>query len=246
VTPYLLFSTLVHAVVLAALVFVVPAVKKEKTYYAIDFVGGQSGEGPGRLEPAPAPSGGRAENVEAPQTEETGASQSHDDKKVSVKKEDKKGKKDVDKKKKIEEGTQKAPRNRGMKGGRGESADGKGDIMGAKTGAVGGAGISLEIGGFGPGAQTGQHSPYSWYSNIVSKRIWEAWDRSDASNKECVIAFSIQRDGALKGVKIDETSGDAIFDITAKRAVEDAAPFPPLPDTFPESKLQVYMKFRLQ
>jgi protein TonB len=246
VTAYLLISAVLHAVVVAALVFVVPAVRPEKKYYAVDFMGGQSGEGPGRLEPAPAPAGGRAEAPEAPKLETPDAPDNRDDKKVNLKKEDKKGGKNAKKKSK-EEGTAKAPRNKGMKGGRGESADGKGDIMGTKSGAVGGAGTSLEIGGFGPGGvQAGPRFPYSWYVNSLYKRLWEAWDRTDAGNKSCGVAFTILRDGTVKTITVEDTSGDAFFDITARRAVEDAAPFPPLPEGFSEDKLRVYVKFRLQ
>lgn len=247
-TPYLLLSAAVHAVVICALVFGLPGAKPEKKYYAIDFMGGQSGLGAGRLEPAPAPKGGSAENVDAPKLDDQGGKpDDKDDKKVVLKKEDKKGAKAADKKKRAEEGPPKAPRNRGMKGGRGESADGKGDIMGSKTGPVGGAGTSLEIGGFGPGGvQAGPRFPYTWYVNTLYKRLWEAWDRTDAGNKECGVAFVILRDGRVKEIKIDDTSGDAFFDMTARRAVEDSAPFPPLPEGFPEPQLKVYVKFRLQ
>jgi TonB family protein len=246
VTPYLLLSAAVHAAVIAGLIFGLSAVKPEKKYYAVDFMGGQSGLGTGRLQPAPAPAGGHAENAEAPKLETPeDAPDTRDERKLTVKKENKKGK--GDKKKKHGEGTLKAPRNKGAKGGRGESADGKGDIMGAKSGAVGGAGTSLEIGGFGPGGvQAGPRFPYSWYVNSLYKRLWEAWDRTDAGNKSCGVAFTILRDGTVKEIKVDDTSGDAFFDITARRAVEDAAPFSPLPEGFPEKELRVYVKFRLQ
>ena len=45
---------------------------------------------------------------------------------------------------------------------------------------------------------------------------------------------------------VDETSGDGFFDLTARRAAENAARFPPLPDGYKEPQLRVFVKFRLQ
>lgn len=248
-TRYLFFSAVIHGAALA-LLFTAPfRPKSKRNFYAVDFLGGQSGLGPGRLEPAPAPAGGAAgARPEIPEMETPPDTTSKDPKKIAVKKETPKpGPKDASKKK-GKEGTPKAPRDRGMKGGRGESADGKGDIQGSPAGAVGGAGTALEIGGFGPGGggKTNAHFPYGWYVNTLYKRLWEAWNRTDAGTRECAVFFTILKDGAVKDIKIDESSGDGFFDLTARRAVENAAPFPPLPEGFPDPTLPVFVRFRLQ
>ncbi len=252
-TPYFLFSAAAHAFVLAALIYFVPSIKQEPKYYVIDFMGGQSGAGPGIMQPAPAPAGGTsAAPVESPKMETPPATPPKvDARKVTVAKElDVHGKK-ADKKtskKPAKPAAPKAPRNKGMKGGRGESAEGKGDVMGTKTGSVGGAGTSLEIGGFGPGGtvQAGPRFPYQWYVQTLYKRLWESWDRTDVGNKECGVAFTIEKDGTVTNVKVENPSGDSFFDLTASRAVDNAAPFPPLPEGFTEPRLRVVVKFRLQ
>jgi TonB family protein len=248
VTFFLAISTLIHAAVAAGLIFILPAIKPEKKYYVIDFMGGQSGLGPGKMEPAPAPAGGQgAGPVEPAKTEPLPDTVAKDPQKIAVKKEPAKSAQ-KEGKTKGKEGAPKAPRDKGMKGGRGVSADGKGDIHGTKSGPVGGAGTSLEIGGFGPGGgvKAGPRFPYQWYIQTVYKRLWENWDRADAGNRECGVIFTILRDGMVKDVRVDESSGDGYFDLTARRAVENAAPFPPLPEGFTEPNLRVFVKFRLQ
>lgn len=237
-----------HAAVLAVVLFLMPAVQAKKKYYVIDFMGGQSGAGTGIMQPAPAPAGGTGGSTEQAKVDlPPDAPPQEDAKKVDLKKEKpappQKPLKQDDKK-----GAPKAPRDRGMKGGRGESADGKGDVMGSKTAPVGGVGTALEIGGFGPGGgvQAGPRFPYQWYVQTIYKRLWENWDRSDAGNKVCGVAFTIARDGSVKEIKVDESSGDAFFDLTARRAVDNAAPFPPLPAGYEEPTLKVVVQFRLQ
>ncbi|MBK6880861.1 MAG: TonB C-terminal domain-containing protein [Elusimicrobia bacterium] len=113
---------------------------------------------------------------------------------------------------------------------------------------MGGVGTSLEIGGFGPGGggDASKQFPFKWYGELIYKRLWEAWDRTDAGTRECKVGFVVQRDGSVKSVKIKASSGDSLFDMTAKRAVTAAAPFPPLPDGFKEKELPVLVRFRLQ
>ena len=245
-TPYVVFSAVVHAGIISFLLWVMPAMQAPRKYYVIDFMGGQSGMGPGRMQPAPAPAGGSGGAAQTPKLETPPPPPPQPDaRKVVVAKE---APKPGNIKKGRKEGSPKAPRNRGLKGGRGVSAEGKGDINGMTTGAVGGAGTSLEIGGFGPGGslQAGPRFPYPWYVQTIYKRLWESWDRTDVGNKECGVVFTIGRDGSATDVKVEETSGDAFFDLTARRAVGDAAPFPPLPEGYAEPRLRVFVKFRLQ
>ena len=54
------------------------------------------------------------------------------------------------------------------------------------------------------------------------------------------------KDGSVAAVKVKNSSGDSLFDMTAKRAVSAAAPFPPLPEGFKEKELPILVRFRLQ
>jgi TonB family protein len=60
------------------------------------------------------------------------------------------------------------------------------------------------------------------------------------------VAFIIQKDGQVRDIRVKNSSGDSYFDMTAKRAVTAAAPFPPLPDGFEAKDLPVLVRFRLQ
>jgi hypothetical protein len=90
--------------------------------------------------------------------------------------------------------------------------------------------------------------PFKWYGELVYKRLWEAWDRTDAGTLECKVAFKILKDGKVTGqCQSQKLFGRfALFDMTAKRAVLAAAPFPPLPDGFKEKELPILVRFRLQ
>ncbi len=235
-TRYVLYSSLIHFLAAVVFAFIMGRSAEPTAYYGFQFLGGQSGFGSDKLEPAPAPT---TAAPPAPISPEEAAPASDDPNRVAVAKEPPK---------KSEPKPKTPPAKTGVKGGRGESALGRGDFQGSKTGPVGGVGTSLEIGGFGPGGggDASKQFPFKWYGELIYKRLWEAWDRTDAGTRECKVGFVVQRDGSVKSVKIKASSGDSLFDMTAKRAVTAAAPFPPLPDGFKEKELPVLVRFRLQ
>jgi protein TonB len=244
---YLAYSSVLHGLVLGSLFFFLSWSPRPQAYYGFQFLGGQSGFGTGRLEPAPAPTPTRPEGTVSPAAnpvEET-LPKSEDLDRVAIEKKSDTTKKSTPAPKTPEKNQAKKG---GTKGGRGNSPLGHGDFQGSKTGPVGGVGTSLEIGGFGPGGGGGadKQFPFKWYGELVYKRLWEAWDRTDAGTRECKISFKILKDGKVTGLKVKNSSGDFLFDNTAKRAVTSAAPFPPLPEGFKESDLPILVRFRLQ
>ena len=60
----------------------------------------------------------------------------------------------------------------------------------------------------------------------------------------CVVWFQISRQGAIVDSKLETTSSLAHFDRSALRAVQNAAPFPPLPADFPGPHLGVHLRFQ--
>lgn len=235
---YLAISSSIHGIVFGFFFLFLSWTDRPQAYYGFQFMGGQSGFGTGRLEPAPAPPPSATTGTKSISPDEKLKPSDNTDR-VALNKKDPKKAAAVSKKTELKTG---------VKGGRGESALGRGDFQGSKTGPVGGVGTSLEIGGFGPGGAggAGQQFPFKWYGELVYKRLWEAWDRTDAGTRECKVAFKIMRDGKVTGVKIKTSSGDALFDMTAKRAVLTAAPFSPLPEGFKEKELPILVRFRLQ
>ncbi len=58
------------------------------------------------------------------------------------------------------------------------------------------------------------------------------------------VQFVIEKDGHLKKVEVEKTSGSRFLDDAAKKAVEKSAPFPPFPSEIPESSLTFSLSFR--
>lgn len=235
-TRYLAYSSVLHGLAFGTIFFLLSWTDRPQAYYGFQFMGGQSGFGTGKLEPAPAP----VKSAAPPAPASEALPLSEDLERVAVAK-----KTPPKKETPVTKGTEKKQT---KLSGRGNAALGHGDFQGSKTGPVGGIGTSLEIGGFGPGGagNASNQFPFKWYGELVYKRLWEAWDRTDAGTLECKVAFKILKDGKVANVKVKNTSGDSLYDMTAKRAVLAAAPFPPLPDGFKEKELPVLVQFRLQ
>lgn len=88
--------------------------------------------------------------------------------------------------------------------------------------------------------------PYPWYITQVREALWNSWtERMPSSGKlKCTVKFEILRGGAVKGVNVESSSGNRLFDNAAETSVENAAPFPPLPDDFYEDSLSVHVEFK--
>jgi TonB family protein len=124
------------------------------------------------------------------------------------------------------------------------------------TGGQGGAG--LRIGGVGPGSGDGPgggggqlgigNFPYAYYLQIIQDRISARWfqslvDPGVDGTFQTTVYFRIFRDGSISEVEIKESSGLPSLDLSAKRAVVSAAPFPPLPTDYDEQYLGIRLVF---
>lgn len=135
---------------------------------------------------------------------------------------------------------------------------------GAETGQAGGSGSSgggeggsgLRIGvGEGPGGFGGfgdllgtSSFPYTYYLQIIIDRVSSNWftatSNLDYSGEyQSVIYFKIWHNGQIADLKIEQPSDLPVLDLTARRAVELAAPFPPLPRDFEGEYLVVHLIF---
>lgn len=74
------------------------------------------------------------------------------------------------------------------------------------------------------------------YMAKLQKQIKAQWKPpKQPSTKHCEVLFKVERNGTLKDLKLTESSGTSMLDITALQAVSEAAPFPSLPDGSAES-----------
>lgn len=115
---------------------------------------------------------------------------------------------------------------------------GDGDGAGVEAGAVpgpGGPGLSVDFPDF----------PYPWYITRVRQRLWERWlERRPGGNIAAVVVFELHRDGSMKNLGIEESSGSEAFDYAAVDAAREAGPFAPLPPAYKDPFLRVHVEFR--
>ncbi len=88
--------------------------------------------------------------------------------------------------------------------------------------------------------------PYPWYITQVREALWNSWTEKMPSSGllKCTVKFDIQRGGAVKDISVERSSGNRLFDYAAEASVENAGPFPSLPDDFYEDTLTVHVEFK--
>jgi TonB family protein len=84
--------------------------------------------------------------------------------------------------------------------------------------------------------------PYTVYIDRMKTLIGTHWFRP--VNGTATIQFTIDRDGTIRDVKTDASSGSGAFDRAALRAVLESSPLPPLPFGYSGTYLVVHLTFR--
>ena len=111
--------------------------------------------------------------------------------------------------------------------------------LGQPTGSVAGTGALTA---------TGSDFPYAWYLRQVLQKVQGEWQRQNRMNEppqKPMVVVEIQRDGKILQPQIEQTSGNAMYDQAALRAIADASPFPPLPQDWSKPSLRVMFRFDL-
>jgi len=86
---------------------------------------------------------------------------------------------------------------------------------------------------------------YAYYLDRLLSLIDAQWLRpSMGSGVKAVISFNINRDGSMSELRVEQSSGYNSFDLAALRAVQNAAPFPPLPRAYKHDDLGVHLIVR--
>ncbi|MGB9835869.1 MAG: TonB family protein [Candidatus Saccharicenans sp.] len=128
---------------------------------------------------------------------------------------------------------------------------------GGTGGGGGGSGLRIGVGeggggggfGYGYGDPLGTGSfPYTYYLQIIIDRVSSNWftaiNNLDFTGEyQSVIYFKILRNGQIADLKIEQPSNLPALDLTARRAVELAAPFPPLPRDYENDYLVIHLIF---
>jgi protein TonB len=119
-------------------------------------------------------------------------------------------------------------------------SDGRGNAA-TKTGAgssasgSGGNALKLDVVDF----------PFPHYITLVQYRIESNWEPqvSGLDQLLATVYFKIKRDGEIEEIKLEQSSGNVLFDQAARRAVYNANPLPPLPADFEQPTLGVHFDF---
>jgi protein TonB len=107
------------------------------------------------------------------------------------------------------------------------------------------------------GVSMGNNSPFGAqfgaYAEQVKNTVASKWNTKDIDPRirtanPVVVTFTINRNGSVPqgSVKIQQSSGILQLDLSAQRAVLDAAPFPPLPLQFTRNSADIEFHFELR
>ncbi|MDD8021415.1 MAG: TonB family protein [Acidobacteriota bacterium] len=122
-------------------------------------------------------------------------------------------------------------------------------------GAGGGSGLRIGVGegpgggGFGYGDPLSTSSfPYTYYLQIIIDRVSSNWFNATnnlnfSGEYQSVIYFKILKNGQIADLRIEQPSNLPALDLSARRAVELAAPFPTLPHDFENDYLVIHLIF---
>jgi TonB family protein len=117
---------------------------------------------------------------------------------------------------------------------------------GLKTGISSGGGGGP--GGGAGGGGGGGYFPHAYYIDLLRNRISSSWYNSlvapGLKGKYVTgVYFIIYRDGEISELRVEKPSGVQSLDLSARRAIENAAPFAPLPNDFSSEYLVVHFEF---
>ncbi|UCC12532.1 MAG: TonB C-terminal domain-containing protein [candidate division WOR-3 bacterium] len=93
---------------------------------------------------------------------------------------------------------------------------------------------------------SGRGFTYSYYLNILLNKISKNWHNPFKGKDvvlKSIVYFEVDKDGLIYSVRLEEKSGDAIYDETTMRAVTMAKKLPRLPQEFSDDYLKVHLEF---
>jgi periplasmic protein TonB len=117
----------------------------------------------------------------------------------------------------------------------------------SQTPGAGSPGVAMQGVGGGDFA-----TRYGWYIEAVKRKINSNWDQFTIDSAvrsqrraHAVMTFTINRDGSVKNVRLDQTSGNLSMDNSAQRALLSSVPMPALPNDYSGSYVNVIFDFDL-
>lgn len=109
-------------------------------------------------------------------------------------------------------------------------------FVGLSTGGGGGTGGTLDVANF----------CCPEYIQTMSDLIHRNWAWKQGLAAENQVKFTIQKDGTLTDIELEQSSGNDLLDLASKRALIVTRRLPPLPKDFTNPNLTVHLRFRYQ
>jgi TonB family protein len=82
------------------------------------------------------------------------------------------------------------------------------------------------------------------YLILMIQKIRENWNIRAGGAGELFVKFTIERDGRITGVSQETSSGNAILDLNAMKAVVATRQLPPLPSAYTNPSLTLHLNFQ--
>jgi protein TonB len=91
---------------------------------------------------------------------------------------------------------------------------------------------------------------YGWYIAAAKRKVAPNWNllfldpaARNSRTLHCVISFTIVRDGTVKNIRVEQSSGNSSWDTSGLRAIQSSSPFPPLPSDWTARDVSVLWDF---
>jgi TonB family protein len=111
----------------------------------------------------------------------------------------------------------------------------RGQGFGLSTGGGGGgSGLKLDVGDF----------CCPDYLMTMVQRIQANWSSHAENVGESGVKFTIQRDGTIRNIELEKSSGYTALDLGAQRALAVTRQLPPLPAPYPNPTLVIHVTFQ--
>jgi TonB family protein len=89
----------------------------------------------------------------------------------------------------------------------------------------------------------GRPFQFPWYLEEMVRKVQRNWRPPGTTSLKTTVYFRIERNGRVADMRVETSSGHFTFDQAAQRAIQAAAPMPPLPGEYSGDYLGVYFDF---
>ena len=104
-------------------------------------------------------------------------------------------------------------------------------------------------GRMGTGPNTTLGTRFAGYADQIRQIVaakWRAGDVREQTAPIVIATFDLMRDGSIRNLQLLQRSGNSSLDLSVQRAIEESAPFPPIPAGFDRDRASVEFWFELK